>query len=995
MAGVRNETPGVTPVTIGLMSRTGCVVVLAGVLAGCPSGDDDGPPQRPDVDVTIEAPDVIEIEGNVTIPLTVTVTRPDGSPASGYTIALHTDCITFPACTILVMPSEGTGTETIYFHPTDFSTGYIFARATFGDLSVDSESHFVIAIPSVGDKLQAAVTEVYLAPGEQRPVAAVTWSTGGPTGAWQSATRPSYATDDSAVATVDALGIVTGVAAGTTTLRLSAGNLTSSIPITVDDRLLIAPPPDGISTLYAFPKMNNVKSIGPASARAAHGIVVDRRGYPFAIAAFGDSAVLVGWTGTGYGTEMMPDGFDLSQSAAITIDGNDRLYVTTSGQFGLVHVYDRLSTQVGASTWQRRVLPYKVPAIDDVGGGWLGYLRTTTQTAVSILPAFGDGFEIAHHIVADLRGFEFLHECASIYRYAKVTATTIESSDIGVDEFDLPAGGPCDVTPVGSGPVWQQWSLFRAADGSTQFIIPNGNRAYRAEASFWTGEAIYARDGNGVWSTAPGTVNTNGGHFPVQTDPVSINVADAGFTANGTPIPSRFYKGLATVTQDGPFVFSERGNDWVGTRLLGAMTVHRPDGSTTGENFASEFWEMPSTGIEFENWTVTGATARHRRAHLAATESVAFDAFEVMSITLPAYATTRSPEANGRLAAGSDENGAVYTPEITLPDGTRLAWIYGSDAQFHIARSDGIDQPWTQLADGVAFHAFTGIYEGDGAIYTFDTAQVLQRSTDRGSTFSPVTGAVPEMIGPLTVNASGAVVDAGPKLTYAKLDATAATSPFASVTLATAAPNGGSIGTDIHRRVHIDADGFTFIAESLAGAAAPTLYVARYTWAGVRTSEAQLTNLDGIAGETFDLAGAAIASDGALVFTGTSPGIGWTIVRGHRVDLASGVWNATTLASTVSSTPTSILSLDDGRLVVAAGVFDLANSLSVTRRTMMFSTMNGSTWTSSSPARISVKEMPGALRNNGSGGVTLVVTGTARPSDTTPNVQFVLQTEVP
>lgn len=946
--------------------------------------------------MTIEAPEIIEIGGDVTIPLTVTVKRPDGTPASGYTIALHADCSTFPACTTIVMPSTGTGTETIYFHPTDYSSGNVFARATFGDLSVDSENHYIVAIPAGGLWLQPAVTEVVLAPGEHRPVAAVGYSKGGDTGAWQSATRPTYTSDNPAVATVDEYGVVTGVAAGTTTLRLALDDLTATVAITVDDSLVMGPPPEGVADLHASVTVNSEMLVMRNGAdRTTHGVVVDHRGYPFAVARFGSAAVVVGWTGTGYGTEMLPDGFDYTEAAVITIDGNDRLYVVTSGQWGIAHVYDRAASAIGPATWQRRVLPYHVAELDEAGAEWTSYLRGRPNRELSLLPRFGDGFELTYRVITDLRPVEGEHDCAAIYRFASVTASTIDTSDITAELFDLPAGGGCETPDAG----FQMWSLLRGTDGSTQFVLPNGNRAARSEESYWIGESLYTRDASGLWSTPPGTVNMNGGHFPVPTEGYSVTVYDRGFTDTGAPIPSVVFRGLGDANTFKPYVLSDRGRIWVGLGMLGLAAIYDANGNPIlgmSSNLAAPFWDGVEGTSPKDNWSVHGVTTGSHRIHFLASADLENGALQLLSVTAPPVASPDAPEAGGRLATGTGANGKVYAPDVVLPDGKRVALVLGTDGALHVQRSNAVDAPWSQLADTATLSPSTHLVEAGGALYAFDTSYVLRRSTDAGTTFVAATGATTvELDGQLVVSADGAVLDAGGTLAYAKFNGTAGTSPFATVTLPTYAPSGGSIDTGSGRRLLVDANGFTLIAQSGNGGSIPSVYVARYSWAGAVQSSRMIGNLDGAPYETLDIANGALASDGTFVFIGTKTSSGLATLRGHRIDLSTDTWHAVSLGTTFLSMPTNVLPLGDGRLVVGTSLHEASSPFAYSMRAQLLVTTTGETWTTYTPPQIGVQELPKKLLRDGSGGLTILSFAGDVFHDSTPTTLYVQHAAAP
>ena len=966
--------------------RLSLLILGMGSLTACPSDDDSA--KTRDLAVTLDAPEIIEIADD-TMSITAHVTyADDGTPASGYTFRVKADCLDHAWCTVIVQPSEAKGTETFLIHPTLFSTGLLQGYATFENGGgANSLARFFVFSPSEGDVLQPAVTRTRLAIGERRPVAGIAHSSGGDSGAWVSAARPVYTVDDPAIATVDTDGVVTGVAAGTTTLHLAIGDATATVDIIVDSALVVGQPPEGVSELHGLSPMNNVKTITSGSDRSARGIAVDKRGYPYAIARLGTRALVIGWTGSGYGTELLPDGFDITETAYIAIDGLDRLYVITVGGFGLTRVYDRAASAIGPATWRRRVLDYHVAELDGAGAEWTSYRRAAHDSIVSVLPSAGDGIELAYRVMADLRPAEAEHDCAGIYRHAAITSNSIQTSDIAADIYDLVGGGRCGT----ESPNRQTFVLVRAADGTTQFVLPNGNRASGAPESYWVGNATYTRDGSGVWSTPPGTPNTSGGHFPTPSPSVSIDALDV------PGAPSIVLEGLSANSNDRPFMFYDDGRRWNGLATLGPLVVTDAQGNIAVDNLAVPFWPMASSGGEPETWSVHGAAASDHRVHFLARGEALSQTFGILTAYLSRPTSVDRPEAEGRLAFGTGASGAVFAPDVVLADGTRVA-LASSGGAVHVQRSTGVDAPWAQLADTATLSPSSPLVESAGSLFAFDTSGVLHRSTDKGTTFVAATTATAEAFGSaehLVVTAgAGVVFDVGSTIVYAKLNATAQTSPFASVTLPTLAPGGWSIEQGPLRRLLSDATGFTVLAQSTGGTSPAAIYVRRYSWSGALLLETSYGTADGVSFESLRLADGTVSASGHLIFMGTrNTGAGY-VVRAHDLNLATGEWHAVPVGSELQSLPSNVLGLPDGRFVVAASSKDVGYDLVYRYRRAVYASTDWSAPIAPRPLGGS-NEVVQRLMPNGSGGLTMLVNAEQYFLNSPPTTPFIQTMTVP
>lgn len=96
--------------------------------------------------MTIDAPEIIVVEGGTTAALKVRVHYSDGTPAKGYVLTVYADCADGGGCTMIVAPG-GQGAETIYAHGVKGSFGTMHAYATPADGDrAQSESHRILFI---------------------------------------------------------------------------------------------------------------------------------------------------------------------------------------------------------------------------------------------------------------------------------------------------------------------------------------------------------------------------------------------------------------------------------------------------------------------------------------------------------------------------------------------------------------------------------------------------------------------------------------------------------------------------------------------------------------------------------------------------------------------------------------------------------------------------------------------------------------------------------
>ena len=147
-----------------------------------------------------------------------------------------------------------------------------------------------------------------------------------------------YAIQDPGVATVDGTGLVQGVGEGSTTLTMSYGGQSESIPVRVSAGTPQPPAPgnDDLSDEMAL----DLSAAWQEASPNDH-MVVDEQGYPAFVAVVnphpnGEGAaqvVLARWTGSGWGLELASRPFDAAIDARVAIDGQGDLQFLYSSDF--------------------------------------------------------------------------------------------------------------------------------------------------------------------------------------------------------------------------------------------------------------------------------------------------------------------------------------------------------------------------------------------------------------------------------------------------------------------------------------------------------------------------------------------------------------------------------------------------------------------------------------------------------------------------------------
>lgn len=839
--------------------------------------------------VTIDAPEVIIVRsGTLSIP--VRVELEDGSPATGYTFDSFAACddgTPTSACTVTA-PTVGNGSEMLLATGRRPGNASLVAKAIRSDGSmVQSEEHRLLFLDGFPVGIQAATTDARMAPGERRPFAGVVYE--------MSATLPTvptYSTMDPAVATVDAQGVVTAVAPGTTSLVLASGSLSTSVPLVVDTGRTIGPPPEGAFSLRS-PKSQTTK-IGTraAAANPEHGLVIDSRGYPHAVVKFGPRTMVASWSGTDVGTELLPDDIDGNARAFIAIDERDRLYVFTISGLG-AFVYEKQASDP-PSAWKVRPLDTHDAGADAAGLLWVRYFAGSHVSA-SLLPRAGGGMQVVFRVDLDTRAGEYSTGCGAVYRFADVGDATIATTDITSDWVpSAPTGCAHDFLKLP-----QQFALVRGTGGATTFVLPFGNHLYGSLENRNMGLDTFTRSSNGQWSRTPPVPNGS------TISPRYLKVLHDEHGA-----PSKILSDEAGVGADNLYLFDDSGRTYIGYGFLNGI------GAT---------WVAQDNPEDIAMlMSVEGLATRAGHVHFLASmpEPDVVGLVVLHRFLAPPDPRATDPEANGRLATGTVGSASAFVPRAVLADGTRFG--VGPDLAATLQRSDATDAPWSAAGGGVALDPVAPVATSGAALYVFDDTTRLRSSTDRGTSLQVVTDPAPR----LPRNAQRMVASAGKgavllfddELIVTAFHTNGTPSPWLRVPIAPVTSDGRVLRLDPGQRgVFVLADGFAFVAATGFASTAERVVVLEYGWDGALRATRQHANPVGVAFDALYVGDGAQAPGGALVFFSHRSAQDGPRARTHRLDLVSGAWTTADLAESTLQ-PSNVIALDGGGFLMGGSI---------------------------------------------------------------------------
>jgi len=309
--------------------------------------------------------------------------------------------------------------------------------------------------------MQPSVT---LVPGESRPVAAMPMRAPDRNGLVYPSGQPwTLTVPDPSVAIVDGSRRVKGVAPGSTVVEFRSGNALATIPLTVVEGAVSAPP-DGRHRLEVI-DFDGITDTGdirgvPATLTVPifphkHRLALDPRGWPsgaFEVSAVGvrwHGMLHMEWSGSGFGIQQVGDYRDnyWQPQYAIDDEGTRFLALQTSVMQGLYMAVQKPGYEPGR--WDFHPLPRRVDLND--GGSDAPLLQTDVQLEMdrekmSILKRPGSGAWLAY-VVWLHDATDPLTPCIRLLRLATATPDAVEVQDIEELRFAEGAHG-CDGTAV-------------------------------------------------------------------------------------------------------------------------------------------------------------------------------------------------------------------------------------------------------------------------------------------------------------------------------------------------------------------------------------------------------------------------------------------------------------------------------------------------------------------------------------------------------------------
>lgn len=872
------------------------LLLAAGAIAGCTQQEAADPlaPDAPSIQVAVDAPLRIEFPASGSRAVEVHVRHADGSPASGYTLRVRSAC---DACTFTFQPLTQSGTETLLLTKPAASFSFqVEAHVTADNVFGLSRSHTFFGLPAVGTTIATVFPSATLAVGERRPFTAVAIN-----GVRSAEGAPTFSMSGSA-ATVDANGLVTGVAPGSAVLTISHGGKSIDVALTVDATAVVGPPPEGVWRGFA----NNVL---PGSKVLDHQLVLDSRGYPHAVVRFSHRATLLSWSGTGFGAELLPDalvaGHQAQTEVMLVVDPRDRLHIA-SATLGGLFVYEK---QAGAEPggWKVRPLGRSIALLDRAGLDEADYSGPIARMSLLAAP---DGVEVLYAWPFTSPGQSFA--CGAMYRHAKLTDADALLSDVTADWADPPStGGGCPdrLAPIDA----QTLALSRDATGATEVLIPYSNRL--GGKATYAGTSRFRQLSPGRWRLTEQPERARG-----LVPPISLNawpLTDGSFVVE---------QGLSSAFNSVPYHFTSRGRLWIGGLTLGHVL-------RTVDPFFSDFGNDTPFGVwtdsefPFEEAllaTVWGTAGDDDRLHvLARAPSLdgPSDTPVLFSRRLPRTdVSATTPEASGRFLEDAGQRATFTAAPIPTANGGRAALAFGGGdtGATHLGRvlrSAGVDQPWL-AGEALSTSQGSTVAERDGLLFAMDSSERLAASADLGGHWAPISvRASNQSDATLNLVATPGGLVADLKDTLALFPTPTATDA-GLVSWPVPAGFGGQVllGEAPMRNLFAAPGGAYLVANLHFSGTARKLYVAQVAFDGGTLSERALSSPDG-SSPLLLRAGTRLPGNEILFPSyrlGTSALLQATT---HRVDLESGAWQVGQAGSFIDEN-LFVGRLPDGRFVL-------------------------------------------------------------------------------
>jgi hypothetical protein len=597
---------------------------------------------------------------------------------------------------------------------------------------------------------------IRMAPAERRAAHSFTLA-GYPNGADQtirvSGDDPTtYQILDTSVATVDAHGVITAVAVGTTSLVTTHGDRSQTVPVEITAQTLGPPGPDrdidlALGTTNPWARLRNT---GVDSR-----MVVDGRGYPHiayeALKAQAGSVVIASWTGTGFGFETVSRPYEkvIDQPIKLAVDDSDRLYVVYLGPNG--YVLAERAASAGPADWTYRELDIDHPDAGAVGPGvetkgWATYVPLQAHV-VSVLPRPGGGVWVAYRTIHHLPDHGVDVSCAQLVRLAEVTTSAITyHATVRDDRFTASSRLDCaydrlvsDYEPLallaGTGPAVDVVTTLPTVDADGLVRMRLAGAAWNRELLLPAQDSVLndvlgrphdLRKVAVVRAREPGQVDQVVGAYCA-----APNSTDDGFLEIVAPgLGGRRWRVTAEIDacesmrafQAGPYLY-------FGGAQAGPVVRTWPYGGDRIDDPFGGFAETPEYFYTLEGSAVHGGLL-----------------FEVFGGRLytnqlpPSPALPSGDELEGVRLGGDAQTPIVTTPPIVRADGSRL--LLSDTASGALLTSTGPGQPWSVVdrrADDATLADVRRIWAIPGVLFAeragANTTPEFARSLDGGATW--------------------------------------------------------------------------------------------------------------------------------------------------------------------------------------------------------------------------------------------------------------------
>lgn len=333
---------------------------------------------------------------------------------------------------------------------------YVMLRVYFGTESLpeafDTPSARVIGYGGEPHEVLGYQPVIRMAPGERRAAHAFTLASypGGsdPTVRVSGDDATTYAIDNSAVASVDADGIVTAIASGTASLVVTHGAVSQTVPIEVTAGTLAPPGSELAIVPRSLAGTTQTEWARLDTSPEGTTLVVDSGGYPHMIfharKAQASSVVVASWTGTGFGFETVSRAYEQvgEGSLRLAIDDNDRLYVVYRDGVDPGFVLAERPARGGPAEWTYRRLDIDHPAIEgvDTRPAWQSHVNLQ-RDIITTLPRSGGGMWIAYRVIHGIAGS--VGACSELVRLAEVTPSQITYRDVRHERYEATSRLEC------------------------------------------------------------------------------------------------------------------------------------------------------------------------------------------------------------------------------------------------------------------------------------------------------------------------------------------------------------------------------------------------------------------------------------------------------------------------------------------------------------------------------------------------------------------------